>query len=87
MNLLDIGPDLLSLEFGSTRIPLVLEQLGRFGRMSVARYATSDVLTVAGEDFIHQSELDEPCLIAPTAASNALLRFVAAAEYPVRLAS
>ncbi len=88
MHLLELAPDLVSLEFDPGEMPVVRQRLARLGRVSEARHASYSVLTVAGEQFLHENEWGDPCLIAQSAAGSALLRFVAvAAEQPDRLAS
>ena len=86
MKLLEIAPNLLSLEFASGETEAVRSRLGRLGRVVVRREATFDLWQVAGEEFVQDNDWDQPCLIARTAAGSALLRFVAPENEPVRLA-
>jgi hypothetical protein len=82
MRLLELSSDLVSLEFGTAEVAAVKARLGRLGMVTIARRATYDLITVAGEEFLFQNEWDEPCLIARSPAGSALLRFVAVADAP-----
>lgn len=77
MQLLDLATGAVSLEFSPKEKPEVMVRLRQFGRVSLRREATYDVLSIGGEQLTYVDEWDEPCLIAETTGGKALLVAVA----------
>lgn len=78
MKLLDLAADRASLEFAPGDQEQVMGRLGAFGPVTVVRRLDHAVVTVAGQDFIHMSDWDEPCLIAGTSFGVNMLAKIAA---------
>lgn len=76
--IIELADGCCSLEFAGSDFGELRERIGqRWGEVSAGPYMTMQTVTFGGQDFVYQSEWDDPCLLSRTAQGAALLRQLA----------
>ncbi len=76
MELLNLAPSRVSLEFSLDEWPVVARRLKRFGAMDRERFTTFDGLKIGSEEFVFVSDEDTLALISQSARGDLILRRV-----------
>ena len=76
MELLNLTPSRISLEFSLEEWPTVSRRLKRFGRIERERFTSFDAVKVGSEEFLFVSDGDDLGLISQSASGDVVLRRV-----------
>lgn len=76
MKVLELPSGMISLEYDVMERAEVRARLEAIANVLVFRHLTYAEVKVGREAFLHMADWDEPCLIAQSAAGNAILRRV-----------
>ena len=76
MQLLNLTPNRLSLEFAADEWPLVSRRLQRFGILEREQFVTIDQISVGSESFVFSEEDGDLALISQTAGGDLILKRV-----------